>query len=224
MPQKASREVTLLSSAAHHNDGRDDNFLWALGYPRPFFYEDDADPIEVGAASFRSLTSMSARERDAALAAGSLAYELIDWVAEKFSLPEPDIIDLGQERDPASAARMLRQYWAIGEKPIGNMIKLLESKGVRVFSLAEDSKNVDAFSCWRDNQPFVFLNTFKSTERKRTLVPATPRVRAKGLSTWTSAASTPGKARQRSASRWAKVSIRGIWTRANSSAAWTTLR
>src|SRR3546814_6955040 len=47
------------------------------------------------------------------------------------------------------------------------MIKLLESKGVHVFSLAEDTKNVDAFSCWRNGQPFVFLNTFKSAERSR---------------------------------------------------------
>jgi len=47
------------------------------------------------------------------------------------------------------------------------MIKLLESKGARVFSLAEDTKNVDAFSCWRNNEPFIFLNTFKSSERSR---------------------------------------------------------
>lgn len=139
----------------------------ALGYPRDFFFQDDIDPIDASAASFRSLTGMSARERDAALAAGSLAYEVIDWVSERFTLPAADILDLGHERDPGSAARMLRQYWSIGEKPIGNMIKLLESKGVHVFSLAEDTKNVDAFSCWRNGQPFVFLNTFKSTERSR---------------------------------------------------------
>lgn len=171
LAERAGIAPVTLSRIVNRQQVPDENtvesLVSALEYPRSFFYQDDADPIEVGAASFRSLTSMSARERDAALAAGSLAYELIDWVAEKFSLPEPDIIDLGQERDPASAARMLRQYWAIGEKPIGNMIKLLESKGVRVFSLAEDTKNVDAFSCWRDNQPFVFLNTFKSTERSR---------------------------------------------------------
>src|SRR3546814_5173621 len=81
-------------------------------------------PIDASAASFRSLTGMSARERDAALAAGSLAYEVIDWVSERFTLPKADILDLGHERDPASAARMLRQYWSIGEKPVGNMIKL----------------------------------------------------------------------------------------------------
>src|SRR3546814_9437085 len=46
--------------------------------------------------------------------------------SERFTLPKADILDLGHERDPASAARMLRQYWSIGEKPVGNMIKLLE--------------------------------------------------------------------------------------------------
>ncbi len=139
----------------------------ALGFTRAFFEQDDFDPIDASAASFRSLTGMTARERDAALAAGSLAFEVMDWVSERFTLPEPDILDLGHERNPVAAARMLRQHWAIGEKPIANMIKLLESKGARVFSLAEDTKNVDAFSCWRNNEPYIFLNTFKSSERSR---------------------------------------------------------
>jgi Zn-dependent peptidase ImmA (M78 family) len=62
---------------------------------------------------------------------------------------------------------MLRQRWGIGERPIAHMIKLLESKGVRVFSLAENTRNVDAFSCWRNGEPYIFLNTFKTTERSR---------------------------------------------------------
>ena len=110
---------------------------------------------------------MSAKERDAALAAGSFAFEVADWINERFNLPDAELLDLGQERDPATAARTLRQFWSIGEKPIGNMIKLLESKGIRVFSLAENTKNVDAFSCWRNDEPYVFLNTFKTTERSR---------------------------------------------------------
>jgi len=138
-----------------------------LGFPREFFFGGDIDDLSKDAASFRSLTSMTARERDAALASGSLAYLLSDYVAAKFNLPEPKLIDLSHERDPAAAARTVRQVWALGEQPIGSMIKLLESKGVRVFSLAENTKNVDAFSCWRSNIPYVFLNTFKSAERSR---------------------------------------------------------
>jgi Zn-dependent peptidase ImmA (M78 family) len=144
-----------------------EKLITALDFPRAFFFKDDVDPIDVSAASFRSLTAMTARERDAALAAGSLAYEMTDWVRARFNLPVADLLDLSHERDPAGAARTLRQYWAIGEKPIGNMIKLLETKGIRVFSLSENTRNVDAFSCWRNSEPYVFLNTFKSTEHGR---------------------------------------------------------
>ncbi len=139
----------------------------ALHYPIEFFSLDDVDEIDVRAASFRSLTSMTARERDASLAAGSLAFEISDWVDKIFKLPDADLIDLGHERDPANAARVLRQYWGIGEKPIGNIIHFLETKGVRIFSLSENTKTVDAFSCWRNAEPFMFLNTYKTTERSR---------------------------------------------------------
>lgn len=138
-----------------------------LNFPIPFFYGEDIDELLPTAASFRSLTSITAKERDAALAAGSLAYTLSDWVHSRFDLPVSAIPDLGHERDAETAAIQLRQEWGLGQQPISNMIKLLESKGVRVFSLAENTKNVDAFSCWRNQIPYVFLNTFKSAEHSR---------------------------------------------------------
>ncbi len=139
----------------------------ALDFPRGFFFAEDVDELPAEAASFRSLSSMSAKERDAALSAGVIAYLFHDWVAERFNLPEVDVPDMREDSGPESAARIVRAQWGLGEQPISNMVRLLESKGVRVFSLCEDTKNVDAFSCWRGDQPFVFLNTFKSTERSR---------------------------------------------------------
>ena len=163
-PVTLSRVVNGLQAP---DDDTVDRLIAALEYPRDFFFRDDIDPIDASTASFRSLKAITSRERDAALAAGELAYETADWVRIRFNLPQADILDLGHEPDPAAAARTLRQYWAIGERPIGNMVKLLETKGVRVFSLAENTKNVDAFSCWRNDEPYIFLNTFKSTERSR---------------------------------------------------------
>lgn len=139
----------------------------ALDYPREFFLMPDIDGIDAEAASFRSLTAMSARERDAALASGVLALELADWIARRFNLPPPDLPDLGHDRDPYHAARTLREHWKIGEKPLGHLVKVLETKGVRVFSLAENTRNVDAFSYWRNGEPFIFLNTLKTAERSR---------------------------------------------------------
>lgn len=138
-----------------------------LDFPREFFCAGDFDDLPVEAASFRSLTSMTAKERDAALSAGTIAFLFDDWIEERFNLPKADVPDLRGDATPEAAAQAVREYWGLGQQPIPSMVKLLEAKGVRVFSLNEDTKTVDAFSCWRNSQPFVFLNTFKSTERSR---------------------------------------------------------
>lgn len=138
----------------------------ALDFPIEFFFLDDCEELSTEAVSFRSLSSLTARQRDAALAAGSVAMLLDEWVGRRFTLPVPDLIDLRDE-DPVTAAGALRSHWGIGAKPIPNMLKLLEAKGIRIFALSEKNKNVDAYSCWRDTTPYVFLNTFKSAERSR---------------------------------------------------------
>jgi Zn-dependent peptidase ImmA (M78 family)/DNA-binding XRE family transcriptional regulator len=138
----------------------------ALAYPVGFFYLDDCEELATDAVSFRSLSSLSARQRDAALAAGSIAFLFDEWVNAKFDLPRPDLIDLRDE-EPSAAAEALRGHWGLGTKPIEEMIKLLESKGVRIFALSERHKNVDAYSCWKEGVPYIFLNTFKSAERSR---------------------------------------------------------
>ena len=137
-----------------------------LDFPANFFSEDEIEVPSEMAVSFRSLAAMSAKERNAALAVGSFAYIFSDWVDARFDLPEPDLIDLSFE-GPETAARSLRQKWGLGELPIKNMLHVLEAKGVRVFSLAENTRNVDAFSSWREERPFVFLNMQKTAERSR---------------------------------------------------------
>lgn len=112
------------------------------------------------------MKSMTAAQRDAALGAGALAMELSAWIDDRFSLPAPDLPDLSGN-DPEAAASALRSAWGLGEKPVRNMIHLLEAHGVRVFSLSEECLQVDAFSFWWDGLPYVFLNTQKSAERSR---------------------------------------------------------
>jgi Zn-dependent peptidase ImmA (M78 family)/DNA-binding XRE family transcriptional regulator len=138
-----------------------------LGFPAEFFLGDDIDEPEVFAVSFRSLTKMTAMHRDMALSQGALAIHLTRWLEERFVLPESALPDLSQEADPEAAAESLRQMWGLGQLPISNMIHLLESKGVRVFSIAVEAREVDAFSTWKGQSPFVFLNSFKSTEHGR---------------------------------------------------------
>lgn len=139
-----------------------------LHFPAEFFHGPTLDEPPIEGASFRSLKSMTAGQRDAVFAAGAIAFALSDWIAGegRFTLPNPNIPDL-REFDPEDAAAYVRAEWKLGETPIKNMIHLLELKGVRVFSLAEDSTEVDAFSLWRKEIPFVFLNTLKTAEHGR---------------------------------------------------------
>ena len=142
-----------------------ESIAFVLKFPVSFFYRNEID--EPTSATFRSMSSMTAPERDSALAAGALSVELSQWIDERYKLPEPDILDL-RDYPPAHAAAALRARWGIGERPIGNMIHLLESKGVRIFSLVEKCRRVDAFSLWFHRIPFVFLNTIKTGEHSRT--------------------------------------------------------
>lgn len=165
----------------------------ALSFPEQFFFADDIEELTADVASFRALTKMTASQRDVALSAGSVALLLNKWIEDKFDLPEPDFpedcrstTDLngcmilgstsaedddyprsGQEHNPEAAAEMLRRYWDLGELPVKNMIALLEAKGIRVFSLSVDAREVDAFSMWYGGKPFVFLNLKKTAERCR---------------------------------------------------------
>jgi Zn-dependent peptidase ImmA (M78 family)/DNA-binding XRE family transcriptional regulator len=143
-----------------------DRLAVALTFPVAFFRGYDLDEVTPDAASFRALSKLTASKRDQALAAATLALELHRWLSERFRLPQADLPLLDGE-DAERAAEVVRTEWKLGEKPVANMVHLLEAHGVRVFSLAEEYAEADAFSFWYDGFPFVFLNTMKSAERSR---------------------------------------------------------
>lgn len=172
------KELASLTGVAVHTVSRcekgitkpsDENieaFARVLGFPKEFFFGPDLDQPSAELVSFRSQKSMTAATRDAALAAGAVGFMITDWVEQGFNLPATQIPDLHLFQ-PEAAAMTLRRQWGLGEKPISNMVHLLESKGVRVLSLAENSKKVNAFSLWRNDKAYVFLNTMKSAENSR---------------------------------------------------------
>ncbi len=138
-----------------------------LHFPVQFFVGSDVEEVTPDVVSFRSMSKMTAGQRDAALGAGAVALMLNEWIEERFELPAAQLPDLSHESSPAVAAAALRRIWGLGELPIKNMVHLLEARGVRVFSLSLDTAHVDAYSMWHASTPFVFLNTMKSCERSR---------------------------------------------------------
>lgn len=142
------------------------NLAEALNFPASFFSAPDIDLLQADSVSFRARSKLPARKRDVALSVGRLAIEFHDWVDLRFNLPQPDLPSFSKP-DPETAANMVRSRWGLGNSPILNMIHLLESHGIRVFSIAPEFPEVDAFSVFHEDIPFVFLNTMKTAERSR---------------------------------------------------------
>jgi Zn-dependent peptidase ImmA (M78 family)/DNA-binding XRE family transcriptional regulator len=151
--QEPSRETLLQLSAI-------------LGVSLAFLTAPDVDEIPEEAVSFRALSKMTARQRDRALGAGRIALLVNDWIESHFELPAAEIPSL-TGYDPERAAEVVRARWGLGERPIGNMLHLLEAHGVRIYSLTAENNELDAFSLYWYRQPFIFLSTTKSGERGR---------------------------------------------------------
>jgi Zn-dependent peptidase ImmA (M78 family)/DNA-binding XRE family transcriptional regulator len=169
----SERVGVSLQSLSNYETGRTDptnetlaRIAAALDFPESFFRKSDVDLLPLDAVSFRARSKLAAAPRDAALAASTLTLELNEWIESRYKLPAAQLPTLGR-LDAESAADVLRARWALGDAPISNMVHLVESRGVRVFSLPPEFSDVDAFSFWRNGTPFIFLSTLKSPERGR---------------------------------------------------------
>ncbi|MCG8916795.1 XRE family transcriptional regulator [Actinokineospora sp. PR83] len=138
----------------------------ALNYPISFLGDVAIREMQLEAVSFRAPSKISALERDSTLSSGTISTTFNDWMESKFRLP-PVSVPTYPHLPPEGAAEQVRASWGLGEAPAPNMVHLLESKGVRVFSLPSDCLDVDAFSTIHNGTYYVFLNTRKTGERGR---------------------------------------------------------
>ena len=140
-----------------------------LEFPKEFFFAPDGTSLEkTKAISFRHRRSLTMEARRKALATGELATGVISpEMRRRFCLPDLDLPDLAGET-PETAAKIMREHWKLGFGPIHNMVHLLEAKGIEVYWMHEPIDALDAVSFWRDDLPFVMLNTHKEAgERAR---------------------------------------------------------
>jgi Zn-dependent peptidase ImmA (M78 family)/DNA-binding XRE family transcriptional regulator len=136
-----------------------------LRFPVEFFRKELVEVVPIDGASFRALSRMTASQRNMARSVGNLCVELNAWMESEFNLPAPNVPEIDPEvATPQGAAALVRAAWGLGEAPIPHMLHLLESRGVRVFSLAPECRDVGAFSFWL-GRPFVCLRTDKTAER-----------------------------------------------------------
>jgi hypothetical protein len=82
-----------------------------LNFPIECFYGDDLYEPSLDTGSFRSMSRMTASQRDMALSLAAIGLYFAEWVESRFDLPKADLPDLTREPNPEAAAESLRRKW-----------------------------------------------------------------------------------------------------------------
>lgn len=143
-----------------------------LKFPKNFFYREFKEQY-VGNTFFRANATATKKSKEMQFNKTMLAGYIYDYLADYIEFPELNLPDTSQyntdwENDIIEdLATKVREYWGIGDKPIANIVHLLERNGIMVFSVETDSQKVDAFCQHRTGRPFIFLGNDKQSAFRR---------------------------------------------------------
>jgi len=151
-----------------------------LDVPVSFFLDRESNTrIELDRCHFRSKRGVAQYRRRQSIADASLLVQLTSFLVEKgIQFPDEQISgftdQVGEINEDTPVERMedlavqLREHWGMGRGPIPDLVSLLETKGVFVFPLPDDTyEEVDAFSVWHDGRPVTILGHEKAASRDR---------------------------------------------------------
>jgi Zn-dependent peptidase ImmA (M78 family)/DNA-binding XRE family transcriptional regulator len=139
-----------------------------LDFPIEFFSSSDLEELQNVQISFRTRSKTSAKAKNAVRSAARIAVELKEWIDERFVVPTTDIPSIDAHMTPELAAEHVRARWGMDPmQSVSNCVHLVEAKGIAIFSLPPEYREVDAFSFWWREAPFIMLSTTKSAERSR---------------------------------------------------------
>lgn len=117
-----------------------------LKFPGTFFHEKDGFSTESKGTFYRSRVSSTQREKRTTEYLKKYLVVLRDYLETYIDFPKLELFNLNINDSPSDAADILRDAWRIGNGPISDMTKLLETKGFILSNYTNDSKKVDAFS------------------------------------------------------------------------------
>jgi Zn-dependent peptidase ImmA (M78 family)/DNA-binding XRE family transcriptional regulator len=144
-----------------------------LDFPKGYFFEYEEDQY-VGNTFFRASTSTTKRIREMQKErAGWVAkvYKVLNEYVEFPKLNLPDIGDLfnGEwDNDKIEdLAVILRNHWHLGDRPINNLVNVMESNGIILASVELGEIKVDAFCQPRSERSFVVLGADKKSAARR---------------------------------------------------------
>lgn len=131
----------------------------ALNFPYQYFLQKNNFDIQTGATYFRSLMKTSKKYRLAQEIKMEHIAVIYAFLNEYITFPELNLPDwIGEISSPTEAAKALRDYWGLGDKPIENLLRTVEKNGIIVTVFSTDTDDIDAFSQYVEvNNSDVFI-------------------------------------------------------------------
>lgn len=117
-----------------------------LEFPITFFLEETKINLNESTTFFRSLLTTNKKyrvEQEEKIKFIAIVYNMLSEYLEfeKVNLPQ-----IPTNATPQEAANILREYWGLGNRPIENIVYLVESNGLIVTDFETATGDVDAFS------------------------------------------------------------------------------
>jgi Zn-dependent peptidase ImmA (M78 family)/transcriptional regulator with XRE-family HTH domain len=124
-----------------------------------------------GTRFFRSVGTRSNKINYALDIRAKWLWELVSAISEEVRQPAPNYPDIPAPLDGDAysgdeiekIATSIRRHWRLGDGPIANVIALFETHGLIVTRFELGSDQIDAFSCWINKKPHVFLGSDKGS-------------------------------------------------------------
>lgn len=116
-----------------------------LSFPIEFFLQEDYEAIDIGSVYFRSLLTTNKKYRSEQIERIKLIVKIFTFLSEYVAFYATNLPEYNGN-DPEEAATLLRGFWGLSEKPIENIVYLVEKNGIIVTRFKSESNCVDAFS------------------------------------------------------------------------------
>lgn len=153
-----------------------ENIAQELKFPVEFFFQKERENIKIKNTYFRALLSSKKKEKQSQINKAVLITVIYDILQEYLEFPDINIPVVQKEnlsdKDISKAARELRELWNIGNKPIKDIIFLMENNGLVVTALSTNTEEIDAFTQYikienREYMCVVLENEKKSACRRQ---------------------------------------------------------
>lgn len=136
----------------------------------PQYFMKKAPAKEPATLFFRSFNSATKRARIAVARRYEWLREVAAFIHQYVKFPAvnvPNALEGDDYRtltttDVEEIAVSVRRHWSLGDRPISNVIWLLENQGVVCSRFRFEATTLDAFSEWRHVRPFVILSSDKN--------------------------------------------------------------